>query len=80
MCTTAGRNRVSVSHPDSYFFGENEMKNFAASVKNFLVSEDGPAAVEYAVMTALIVVVCVGTISNRSQAGVRLYAAATMVV
>ncbi|HVJ67162.1 MAG TPA: Flp family type IVb pilin [Caulifigura sp.] len=28
------------------------------SVKKFLVSEDGPTAVEYAVMLALIVVVC----------------------
>ena len=29
-----------------------------ASVKKFLTSEDGPTAVEYAVMLALIVVVC----------------------
>ncbi len=28
------------------------------SVKKFLASEDGPTAVEYAVMLALIVVVC----------------------
>lgn len=28
------------------------------SVKKFLVSEDGPTAVEYAVMLALIVIVC----------------------
>jgi pilus assembly protein Flp/PilA len=40
------------------------MKNFAASVKNFLVSEDGPTAVEYAVMMALIIVVCIGTITT----------------
>jgi pilus assembly protein Flp/PilA len=31
----------------------------AKSVKNFLVSEDGPTAVEYAVMLALIIVVCI---------------------
>ena len=31
--------------------------------KKFLVSEDGPTAVEYAVMLALIVVVCIGTIT-----------------
>ena len=37
------------------------MENFAASVKQFLVSEDGPTAVEYAVMMALIIVVCIGT-------------------
>lgn len=39
------------------------MKNFADSVKKFLVSEDGPTAVEYAVMMALIVVVCIGTVT-----------------
>jgi pilus assembly protein Flp/PilA len=38
------------------------MKNFAQSVKNFLVSEDGPTAVEYAVMLALIVIVCLTAI------------------
>jgi len=35
------------------------MKKFAQSVKNFMVSEDGPTAVEYAVMLALIIVVCI---------------------
>ena len=38
------------------------MKNFAKSVKRFLVSEDGPTAVEYAVMLALIVIVCLTAI------------------
>ena len=38
------------------------MKEFALSVKKFLVSEDGPTAVEYAVMLALIVVVCLTAI------------------
>ncbi len=40
------------------------MKKFAASVKNFLVSEDGPTAVEYAVMMALIIVVCITTVTS----------------
>ena len=40
------------------------MKTFADSVKKFLVSEDGPTAVEYAVMMALIIVVCIGTITT----------------
>jgi pilus assembly protein Flp/PilA len=35
---------------------------FAAKVKKFLVSEDGPTAVEYAVMLALIVIVCLTAI------------------
>ena len=38
------------------------MKNLAQSVKKFMVSEDGPTAVEYAVMLALIVIVCLTAI------------------
>ena len=38
------------------------MQNFAAKVQRFLKSEDGPTAVEYAVMLALIVVVCLTAI------------------
>jgi len=41
---------------------EDHMKNFTTFVKQFLVSEDGPTAVEYAVMLALIIVVCLGAI------------------
>ena len=39
------------------------MTKFANSVKKFLVSEDGPTAVEYAVMLALIIVVCLAAVS-----------------
>ena len=38
------------------------MKIFADSIRNFLKEEDGPTAVEYAVMLALIVVVCLTAI------------------
>lgn len=38
------------------------MRNFALKLKKFLVSEDGPTAVEYAVMLALIIVVCLTAI------------------
>ena len=38
------------------------MRIFADRIKKFLVSEDGPTAVEYAVMLALIVVVCLTAI------------------
>jgi len=38
------------------------MKNLAKKVQRFLVSEDGPTAVEYAVMLALIVIVCLTAI------------------
>lgn len=48
------------------------MKTLAKKVQRFLVSEDGPTAVEYAVMLALIVIVCltairaVGTSTNNT--------------
>jgi pilus assembly protein Flp/PilA len=38
------------------------MKLLAQRVRRFLVSEDGPTAVEYAVMLALIVIVCLTAI------------------
>ncbi len=40
------------------------MKNFALKVQRFLKSEDGPTAVEYAVMLALIVIVCLTAINS----------------
>ena len=39
------------------------MKSLPTSVREFLVSEDGPTAVEYAVMLALIVIVCLTAIT-----------------
>ena len=36
-------------------------------VANFLKAEDGPTAVEYAVMLALIVVVCIAAITSFGQ-------------
>ena len=40
------------------------MKTLAQKVQRFLVSEDGPTAVEYAVMLALIVIVCLTAITQ----------------
>jgi len=40
------------------------MRNWLQSVVRFLEREDGPTAVEYAVMLALIVVVCITAITN----------------
>jgi pilus assembly protein Flp/PilA len=40
------------------------MRQLVNDLKQFLVSEDGPTAVEYAVMLALIVVVCLTSIST----------------
>ena len=39
------------------------MNKWVAKVKNFLIAEEGPTAVEYAVMLALIIVVCFAAIS-----------------
>jgi pilus assembly protein Flp/PilA len=39
------------------------MRQFAERVVNFLKREDGPTAVEYAVMLALIIVVCITAIT-----------------
>jgi pilus assembly protein Flp/PilA len=39
------------------------MKRFTQAVANFIKREDGPTAVEYAVMLALIVVVCIAAIT-----------------
>jgi pilus assembly protein Flp/PilA len=43
------------------------MKSLAQKVQRFLVSEDGPTAVEYAVMLALIVIVCLTAIQAIGQ-------------
>ena len=40
------------------------MKKFANSIKKFIQSEDGPTAVEYAVMVALIIIVCIGAVDR----------------
>ena len=39
------------------------MSQWFASVRRFLRDEDGPTAVEYAVMLALIIVVCITAIT-----------------
>ncbi len=39
------------------------LKKIKGAVVNFLKREDGPTAVEYAVMLALIIVVCIAAIS-----------------
>jgi pilus assembly protein Flp/PilA len=39
-------------------------KSFASSLFHFVKDEDGPTAVEYAVMLALIIVVCITAITT----------------
>jgi len=43
------------------------MRQFVKNTVKFLKAEDGPTAVEYAVMLALIVVVCIGAITALGQ-------------
>ena len=55
----------SFSVPQSF---EKEMPMSALQrVKKFLVSEDGPTAVEYAVMLALILVACIAIVRSLGQ-------------
>ena len=42
---------------------ESLMKRLQVALSNFLRNEDGPTAVEYAVMLALIIVVCITAIT-----------------
>lgn len=42
-------------------------KTLARLVVNFCRNEDGPTAVEYAVMLALIIVVCIAAITTLGQ-------------
>ena len=44
------------------------MNKFCKTIQRFLASEDGPTAVEYAVMLALIIVVCIAMIRLVGQA------------
>ena len=59
------------------------MRQFAKSVVKFVKAEDGPTAVEYAVMLALIIVVCIvsitalGTAANQTFSGVGTTIAST---
>jgi len=39
------------------------MRKFSQAIVNFIKNEDGPTAVEYAVMLALIIVVCITAIT-----------------
>ena len=43
------------------------MKKFAIKLRRFLKSEDGPTAVEYAVMLSLIIVVCLTAVTSIGQ-------------
>jgi pilus assembly protein Flp/PilA len=40
------------------------LSRYSRALTNFLICEDGPTAVEYAVMLALIIAVCVAAITS----------------
>ncbi len=40
------------------------MRKFTQALKSFLADDNGPTAVEYAVMLALIIVVCIAAITT----------------
>ena len=43
------------------------MRIWCAAVVRFIEREEGPTAVEYAVMLALIIVVCIGAVTTLGQ-------------
>jgi pilus assembly protein Flp/PilA len=43
------------------------MRQFTKKVVKFLKAEDGPTTVEYAVMLALIIVVCIASVTALGQ-------------
>ena len=49
-------------------FKEISMQGMISRVQRFLISEDGPTAVEYAVMLALIMVVCISIVAALGSA------------
>jgi len=50
--------------PRTIATSEDSMKSLAKKMQRFLTSEDGPTAVEYAVMLALIIIVCLTAIGQ----------------
>jgi pilus assembly protein Flp/PilA len=50
--------------PKPEYEKDKKMKKFSSALVSFLKNEDGPTAVEYAVMLALIIVVCIAAITT----------------
>src|SRR5271157_114436 len=64
-CIALGEAASSLSYRQfRCLFKEISMQGMISRVQRFLVSEDGPTAVEYAVMLALIIVVCLVAITS----------------
>ena len=45
------------------------MRKLTQAIINFIKKEDGPTAVEYAIMLALIVTICIGVITTVGSNG-----------
>ncbi len=43
------------------------MRSLLVACRRFLVAEDGPTAVEYAIMLAFIIIVCIAAITTVGQ-------------
>ena len=56
------------------------MKSLIGSIREFIDSEDGPTAVEYAVILALIIVVCIATVTNIGTKGKAKFQSAAAVL
>jgi pilus assembly protein Flp/PilA len=52
---------------DRAISGTTLAKTGLRKIRNFLVAEDGPTAVEYAVMLALVIIICISAINLVGQ-------------
>ena len=60
-----GKSPLQFLSPQRYI--DKTMNYLKLVVSNFIKQEDGPTAVEYAIMLALIVIVCIATVSSIGQ-------------
>ena len=64
LCTLPGSCSETCSEQNDLLKQRNlVMARFSKAIRNFIKAEDGPTAVEYAVMLALIIVVCITAIT-----------------
>jgi len=54
------------------------MRRFYQSLKQLLQAEDGPTAVEYAVMLALIIVVCISAVTAMGSNANKIFTNASL--
>jgi pilus assembly protein Flp/PilA len=67
-CIALGEAASSLSYRQfRCLFKEISMQGMISKVQRFLISEDGPTAVEYAVMLALILVACISIVKTLGQ-------------